>query len=155
MTGLPPQRSEKRPFLVRPLSLRNGPHTLLGRFGLPIGLLILSLVVYAPAVGGAFLIDDDSLLTDNFVLQENGLYRVWFTTESLNYWPVTFTSFWLEHKLWGLQPAGYHVVNILIHAFSTILIWRILSRLNVRGAWVAAAIFCVHPVNAESVAWIA
>lgn len=155
MTGLPPQRSEKRPFLVRPLSLRNGPHTLLGRFGLPIGLLILSLVVYAPAVGGAFLIDDDLLLTDNFVLQENGLYRVWFTTESLNYWPVTFTSFWLEHKLWGLQPAGYHVVNILIHAFSTILIWRILSRLNVRGAWVAAAIFCVHPVNAESVAWIA
>jgi tetratricopeptide (TPR) repeat protein len=117
-------------------------------------LVALTLLVYLPAMRGGFVWDDDTMLTDNIVLKERGLYRSWLTTEQPNYWPVTWTSYWLEYRLWGLDSTGYHVVNVLLHAVSALLIWRILIQLNVPGAWVAAAVFAVHSVNVESVAWI-
>jgi hypothetical protein len=118
--------------------------------------LILGLVavVYFPAVKGGFVWDDDSMLTRNIVLQPGGLQRSWFTTDQPNYWPITWTSYWIEHKLWGMNPTGYHLTNILIHALSAILAWRILRRLRVPWPLPVALVFAVHPVAVESVAWI-
>jgi tetratricopeptide (TPR) repeat protein len=125
---------------------------------LPAGTLLIvlvCLVVYIPAFRGGFVWDDDTTLTKNLIIQDNSLYQSWFTAKQSNYWPITWTSYWLEHKLWGLNPAGYHITNILIHTACTLLIWRILIQLNIPGAFAAALIFAVHPVNVESVAWIA
>ena len=119
-----------------------------------VSLLVLTFVVYLPALQSGFVWDDHTHLLNNVVLQKNGLARVWLTAESANYWPLTWTSYWLEHQLWGLHPTGYHVVNVLIHALSALLIWHILTRLKVPGAWLAALLFAIHPVNVESVAWI-
>jgi tetratricopeptide (TPR) repeat protein len=114
----------------------------------------VTLLAYLPVLGGGFVWDDAHHLIDNLVLRENGLFRVWFTAESVNYWPMTWSSYWLEFQIWGLDPRGYHVSNVLLHGLNAVLAWRVLRRLEVPGAWLAAAVFALHPVNVESAAWI-
>jgi tetratricopeptide (TPR) repeat protein len=124
-----------------------------------LGALLLAvgtLLAYWPALRGSFLFDDPSLLTDSpLVKAADGLRRMWFTTEAIDYWPLTNSSFWLEWRLWGSNPTGYHVTNVLLHITAGLLIWAILRRLAVPGAWLAAMLFALHPVNVQSVAWIA
>jgi tetratricopeptide (TPR) repeat protein len=119
-------------------------------------LLLAAFAVYWPCLKGSFLWDDDVMLTQNpLVKSSSGLRGIWFSTQPFDYCPLTLTSFWIEWQLWRLQPAGYHVTNVLLHALSAFLLWRILARLKVPGAFVAAAVFAVHPVCVASVAWIA
>jgi tetratricopeptide (TPR) repeat protein len=122
------------------------------------GLAILLLVVAAflPALRGQFIWDDDYNIIKSVPLRTlAGLWRIWFEPGATQqYYPLTHTSFWLDYHLWGLHPMAYHAENILLHAISAVLVWRILGRLGVRGAWLGAALFAVHPVCVESVAWI-
>ena len=131
------------------------------------GLLILGLLavaVYFPAVRAGFVWDDSIMRDLGAVSTWGGIWHIWFDPAGAymeggrwregHYWPVLYTTFWVEHKLWGFSPAGYHVVNILIHFTNTALLWRLLTRLSVPGAWFAAAVFVVHPLHTESVVWI-
>ena len=123
---------------------------------LALGLLVA--VSYVPAMQGGFVWDDEAFTDARPIRELGGLWRIWFAPADLvgegHYWPIVYTSFWLEHKLWGFAPTGYHLVNIALHLVNTLLVWRLLRRLAVPGAWLAAALFAVHPVHVESVAWI-
>ncbi len=109
-----------------------------------------------PALRGGYVWDDDDYVTRNRTLQDaEGLRRIWLELGAIpQYYPLVHTSFWLEHRLWGLRPLGYHLTNVLLHALAAWLVVAILRRLDVPGAWLAGAVFALHPVHVESVAWI-
>ncbi len=118
-------------------------------------IVALALVAYLPALGAGYIWDDDSYLTANpYVQAPDGLARIWVPGYTPQYYPLVFTGFWIEHALWGQDPVGYHLVNILLHAVNALLVWRVMRRLGLRGAWLIGAVFAVHPMHVESVAWI-
>lgn len=130
----------------------------IARFALPLLLVCAVLVAYLPALHAGYVWDDDLHLLNNPVLKAGGLARIWVPGTYINYWPLTFSVYWLEDALWGVgHPMGFHLVNILLHAGSAVWVGLVLSRLTriAGGAWLAAAIFALHPVNVESVAWVA
>ena len=125
-----------------------------------LGILVLGLLVgvsYFPAFFAGFVWDDE-IITESVIQDWSGLWRIYFSPTEIeregHYWPLVYTTFWLEHKLWGYAPTGYHIVNVLLHLVNTLLLWRLIERLAVPGAWILAAVFAVHPLHVESVAWV-
>jgi protein O-mannosyl-transferase len=118
-------------------------------------LLSAVIVVYRPAWQGGAVWDDDQHLTRPDLRSWQGLGRIWFDLKAAQqYYPLLHSAFWIEHKLWGDVTLGYHLVNILLHATAALLAALILRRLKIPGAYLAAAIFALHPIQVESVAWI-
>jgi protein O-mannosyl-transferase len=119
-------------------------------------ILLLVVAAYLPVMRAGFIWDDDDYVTQNRTLSDlPGLQHIWFQLGATpQYYPLVHTMFWIEYHFWKLNPLGYHVDNVLLHAIASVLLWRILLRLQVPGAWLGAALFSVHPVCVESVAWI-
>lgn len=123
----------------------------------PAGVLVgLTLLAYLPATTAGFIWDDPDYVTNNPTLRSlDGLRQIWFVPPSIpQYYPLVHTTFWIEYQLWGLRPLGYHMVNILLHAGNAVLLFAVLKRLAFPAAWLAAAVFALHPVHVESVAWV-
>jgi len=126
------------------------------RWAIPGALLVLCvLLAYLPVGRAGFIWDDDYYITKNPLLTApDGLWRIWFTLDAPSqYFPLVYTVFRIEHALWGVAPAGYHWVNLLLHVANALLVWRLLKRLRVPGAWLGAALFALHPIQVETVAW--
>ncbi|MEO6594496.1 MAG: tetratricopeptide repeat protein, partial [Planctomycetota bacterium] len=113
-------------------------------------------VTYWPVLGCRFIWDDDDYVTQNPVLLTlGGFWSIWLEPHALpQYYPLVHTTFWLEYRLWGDAPLGYHIVNVLLHITSAALLWQLLQKLAIPGALFAALWFTAHPVHVESVAWI-
>ena len=139
---------------LRPMSSTLPPSA--GRRWLLAALLIAATAIaYLPTLRNGFVWDDDTSLTQNpFIKSGDGLRQFWLTTQTPDYWPVTSTTFWVEWRLWGMNPLGYHITNLSLHLAEALLLWAVLRRLRLPGAWLAALLFALHPVNVESVAWI-
>jgi tetratricopeptide (TPR) repeat protein len=118
-------------------------------------LVVAALFVYQPAVNGDWLMGDDTEVAANYTLRDpEALGRIWLHPTSADYLPVKTTAQWLFWRLWDANASGYHWANIVLHALSALLFWRVLWQLNVRLAWWGALLLIVHPLTLESVAWI-
>ena len=103
-------------------------------------------------------LDDKAYISENPLLREpGGLRRIWLTDEAPQYYPLTFTSYWLEYRLWGPQPRGYYLANVALHAANALLVLALARALGLSfaAAWLAAALFALHPMQVQSVAWLA
>ena len=134
------------------------PQTLRARrafIGFAAALLLATFVAYQPVWHGGMLWDDDAHLTRPELQSAAGLQRIWFDVGATQqYYPVVHSAFWLFNAVWGTDTLGYHLVNIALHAGSALLLALMLMRLNAAGALLAAALFALHPVQVESVAWM-
>src|ERR1700686_3455661 len=127
-------------------------------------LLLIAVVVafYSPVTHNGFLnYDDDQYITNNPHVRAGLTWETvkWaFTTyDQANWHPVTWLSHALDCQLFGLNPAGHHYVNVLLHAVNAVLLFLLLqSATGFRWrSLMVAALFALHPVNVESVAWAA
>jgi len=117
-------------------------------------LIAFVIVAYAPVFSAGFIWDDESHLTQNpCIIGPLGLKEIWTSTRAV-YYPLVLTTFWALHKFVGLQPLPYHILTLLMHAGSAVLLWRVLRQLGVGGAWLGAALWALHPVMVQSVAWV-
>ena len=130
---------------------------LAGRF---LVIFVCAVVVYIPVMNGAFIWDDEPWISANPLVRGEGLsasqalWRIWSGTGTDDYYPLTTTLNWLQWRLFNGNASGFHIVNILLHAANSVLVWGVLRSIGIPGAWLAGLIFAVHPVNAASVAWI-
>lgn len=121
-----------------------------------LAIVFATLAAYWPVFSAGFIWDDDAYVAENPLLTApDGLSRIWFSAHSQSqYFPLVFTTLRLEYALWGLNAVGYHAVNVGLHIVNALLIWALLRRLALQGAWLAAAVFALHPMQVETVAWV-
>lgn len=120
-------------------------------------IMLAGLWIYSPAYHGDWLWDDDVLLTANPTVQSGtlaGLLKIWFNPDGLDYFPLSYSLMWLQCQFFGAASTGYHITTILLHIASGLLLWTLLERMRIPGAWAAALAFTIHPVCVESVAWV-
>lgn len=119
-----------------------------------LGLLGAVLLIYLPALRAGFIWDDDVHFVANPRMQSwSGLWEIWTSRWAL-YYPLTSSTFWVLRRVFGLLPWAYHLFNILVHAGAAMLLWRVLAGFSMRGAWLGALFFALHPVQVETVAWV-
>ncbi len=117
--------------------------------------------VAAPALRGGWIWDDAAEVAQHPALRDPaGLRKIWFTPTETDYFPLKSSVQWVEWRIWGNNPAGYHAVSLGLHLLAALLFWRLLRRLVAGawgdwGAWFGALLLVVHPLTVESVAWIA
>lgn len=118
-------------------------------------LVVFTMAAYQPAWNGKPVWDDTAHFTNPGLYSLDGLRRIWAQPGATQqYYPLVHSVFWMEHKFWEYRPMGYHFTNILLHLCSALLLLKILRRLDVPGAWLTTALFALHPLQVESVAWI-
>jgi Flp pilus assembly protein TadD len=110
---------------------------------------------YSGIIQGDFIWDDRDCITSNPLIKAaDGLKKIWLSKESIDYWPVSYSLYWTEWRLWGLDAKGYHVVNLCLHIATCLVVWRVLKKIQIKTATAVTIFFAVHPVCVEAVAWI-
>jgi tetratricopeptide (TPR) repeat protein len=125
------------------------------RLAFLVALIVITTLSYHRAWHGQQIWDDVEYITSSKLQPVSGLIQIWTVPgTTAQYYPLTYSAFWIAHRLWGAEPFGYHMLNIALHLTSAFLLLKILERLNVPGARLAVVLFTLHPVQVESVAWM-
>ena len=120
-----------------------------------LGIIVLCFIIYGPSLANGFIWDDDAYVHKNPVLTSpTAVKDIWFSYKTPQYYPLVFTSFLIEHALWGFKPFGYHLVNLLLHIINALLVFTLVRKFSPKLAFFTAVIFAIHPIQVETVAWI-
>ncbi len=127
-------------------------------------IILAGLFIYAPSFHGGWLWDDDQEITQNGVLrdQTGGLIKIWKGESGADYLPLKTTFQWIvfntilpgDPKTGQVDSLGYHLINVFLHLVCALLVWKLMLRLGLRGAWLGGLLFAIHPIMVESVAWV-
>src|SRR5262249_27417792 len=122
----------------------------------PLVLVALVFAAYAPALGASWVWDDDvNVVTNGALRTAEGLGRIWpAITVPHQHYPLPHPTFSRQDQPSGPWSPAYHAVNVALHAGAAVLFLFVLRRLAVKGAELAAALFALHPLGVESVAWV-
>src|ERR1043166_7249545 len=127
-----PKQKKNRPAEIRQTipAIRESAGWSRNDYFLAATILLLTVVAYIPALHAKYIWDDNFYVTENKTLRNlAGLHDIWFDPSSTpQYYPIVHTTYWIEYHLWGLAPFGYHLLNVLVHAANSVLLWRILNR---------------------------
>jgi len=132
------------------------------RLLLAFAIVLAGAFAYRPSLPGEFIWDDDAHVTENAVLRDpEALRKIWvpafeprYAPHTPQYYPLAFTALLLEFRAFGLDPLGYHVVNLMLHLANALLAWAVFARVRMRGAWLVGALFALHPMHVETTAWV-
>src|SRR5262245_11377691 len=122
--------------------------------------IVVAAIAYRGVSQAELIWDDDKAIAGNEALRSAaGLADIWthgpkIRESEVYYWPLVYTTFWMEYQLWGASPRGYHVTNVVLHVANALLLTLALGALGARHGWVAGLLFLVHPVHVESVVWV-
>ena len=126
-------------------------------------IIVIGFILYANTFNNQFFLDDESLIARNIYVKNFNIDKIFTTNvvagagmQSMFYRPIVLLSFALDYKLWGLNPVGFHLTNILIHILSAILIYLIFSLLQPKKivSFLTGFLFLIHPLQVESVTYI-
>lgn len=136
-------------------------------------LFSLNLIVFLPSVKGDFIWDDRDFILDNLFIQSPSFLKhflfspFWISTTNLElgkqfeeqtqfYRPISILSYWMDLNIWGFNPSGFHLTNILLHTINSILFFYIAVGLGFKRiyALLSSILFSLHPFHFENVAWI-
>ncbi|MBX7041867.1 MAG: tetratricopeptide repeat protein [Ignavibacteria bacterium] len=130
-------------------------------------IIAVTFIVFANALDGGFVFDDESVVVNNSSIQNLSNIPKYFTAEEgfhkvigKYYRPLVSSSYAVDYAIWGLNPYGFHLTNIIIHCIASMLLFRIFQLLFWRYKYrnifslLTALIFVVHPVHTEAVTWI-
>jgi tetratricopeptide (TPR) repeat protein len=121
-------------------------------------LAVLAAIAFYPVLDAGFLWDDKYSIQENPILRDwPGLVKIWLEPSEIrnegHYWPVVYTSLWLDYQLWGGSSFGFHLQNLLHYLATIVLLRWLFFRMGIPGAFWVAALFALHPLHVESVAW--
>jgi hypothetical protein len=124
-----------------------------------LGLVIVAAAtwIYFPILHGGWLMDDNAYVTQNPGLRDPaGLLNIWLAPGSfVEYYPIEESVLWIIWQFSHNDSFAYHVVTLICHIIGSLLVWRFFTKLNLKYAWLGGLIFAIHPVQVESVAWVA
>ena len=118
-------------------------------------LLILVVATYYKTIKFGFIWDDDHAILQNRSVQDpTGLFKIWSSGGSIDFWPITYSYYWIENYFFKDSSLGYHACNLILFFIQNLLILKLLKMLKLSAAFWVTLIFAVHPMNVEVVAWV-
>ena len=111
--------------------------------------------IYFTSLNYGFIWDDYTYIVNNDILaQSEGLGKIWTSHITADFWPLSYSLFWLQKQLYVNDTFWFHFVNLFLFAISGVLVFCLLKKLRFKSAFLLAFFYVIHPMNVEAAVWV-